>query len=92
VAGETVWTESLYVAPACRRRGIASTLHTEAERLVEQLGGDTVYSWVHSDNASIIRFLQQRGYNVLNLIEVPRPRGDQTLKQRIGVGDHEFDY
>lgn len=92
VEGETVWVESLYVAPAYRRRGIASALHAEAEQLAEQLGGDTVYNWVHPDNAGIIRFLRQRGYSVLNLIEVRRPRRDETLGQRIRVGDHEFDY
>ena len=52
-----VWAESLYVSPAHRRRGIASSLYAEAERLGEELGGDTVYNWVHPNNDAIIHFL-----------------------------------
>lgn len=92
VEGEVVWAESLYVSPAHRRRGFGSALYAVAERLAEQLGGDTVYNWVHPDNDGIIRFLRQRGYNVLNLIELRRPRPGEVPRQRIGVGNHEFDY
>jgi ribosomal protein S18 acetylase RimI-like enzyme len=92
VEGDVVWAESLYVSPACRCRGIGSALYAEAERLAGQLGGDTVYNWVHPDNDGIIRFLRQRGYNVLNLIELRRARPGEAPGQKIGVGNHEFKY
>jgi GNAT superfamily N-acetyltransferase len=40
---DVVWTESLYVSPTFRHKGIASELHTKAESLSKSLGGDTVY-------------------------------------------------
>jgi len=92
VEGDVVWAESLYVSPTHRRRRVGSALYAEAEQLAEQLGGDTVYNWVHPDNDSIIRFLQRRGCNLLNLIELRRARPGEMPRQRIDVGSHEFDY
>jgi ribosomal protein S18 acetylase RimI-like enzyme len=89
--GDVVWAESLYVAPAYRRQGVGSALYAEAERLAQELGGDTPYNWVDPHNDKIIHFLQQRGYNVLNLIELRRARPGEELAQKIGVGSYEFD-
>ncbi len=92
VEDDVVWAESLYVLPEYRRRGIGSTLYEKAEELVESLGGDTVYNWVHPNNDTIISFLKKRGYTVLNLIELrKRWKGEETFT-RMKVGDHEFDY
>ena len=91
VDGDVVWAESLYVAPECRRQGIGSALFGEAERLAQERGGDFPYNWVDPDNARIIRFLQKRGYSVLNLIELRRPYPAEKLAQKIMVGPHEFD-
>ncbi|MBN1350491.1 GNAT family N-acetyltransferase [candidate division KSB1 bacterium] len=87
-----VWAESLFVSPECRRRKIGSALYVKAEELAQELGGDSPYNWIHPNNDAIISFLQKRGYNVLNLIELRRPRQGETELQNIKVGRHEFDY
>ena len=91
VDGDVVWAESLYIVPDYRRRGVGSALFAEAERLAQELGGDTPYNWVDPNNARIIRFLQKRGYNVLNLIELRRPQPGEELTQKISLGSHEFE-
>lgn len=92
VDGDVVWAESLYVLPEFRRQGIASALYAEAEKLTQALGGDTLYNWVHPNNDPIIQFLQRRGYDVLNLIELRRPRSGENPKRVIQVGNHNFNY
>jgi len=92
VQDDVVWAESLFVRPEHRRRGIASALYAEAERLALELGGETAYNWVHPTNDAIIAFLRKRGYEVLNLIELRRRRRSESTTRRIRVGDHEFDY
>jgi len=89
---DVVWAESLFVLPEYRRQGVGSTLYSEAERLAQELGGDTPYNWVHPKNAKVVSFLQKRGYNVLNLIELRRARPGETMTQKTRVGEHEFDY
>ena len=91
VDGKVVWAESLYVSTRHRRRGVGSALYARAERLAEELGGETVYNWIHPVNDAIVSFLKGRGYSVLNLIEVRRPRRGEELKRKITVGPHEFD-
>lgn len=88
---DIVWAESLYVAPEYRRQGVGSSLYAEAERLAQELGGDTLYNWVDPNNNKIIRFLQKRGYTVLNLIELRRAHPREEMTQKIGVGTNEFD-
>ncbi len=91
VDGEVVWAESLYVRPADRRQGVGSALYAQAEQLAQELGGGTPYNWVDPDNEKIIRFLQKRGYNVLNLIELRRPDAGEQLSKKVRVGNHEFE-
>ncbi|MFW9866416.1 MAG: GNAT family N-acetyltransferase [Candidatus Thorarchaeota archaeon] len=92
VEGEIVWSESLYVVPEKRRRGIGSALYEKGEILVEQLGGETLYNWVHPNNDISIPFLKKRGYDVLNLIEVRKKRPNEKFTQVINVGKHKFNY
>lgn len=92
VVEAVVWAESLFVLPNARRRGVGSALYQQAEQLVQQLGGDTVYNWVHPNNDGIISFLRKRGCSVLNLIEIRRPRPGEQPSQQINVGRHIFDY
>lgn len=87
-----VWVESLFVKEAYRRHGIASALHRKAEDIASSFGGDTVYNYVHPNNHGMINFLRQRGYTVLNLIEIRKPYKDEHFTQSISVGDHDFDY
>ena len=92
VDGDVVWAEQLFVLPEYRREGVGSALYSQAERLCQEVGGDTVYTWVHPNNNTIISFLQKRGYSVLNLIELRRAWPGEEPNQKIRVGDHEFDY
>ncbi len=90
VDGKTVWAESLYVVAEHRRKGVASALYAEAERLAEGLGSETVYNWVDPDNDAIIAFLAGRGYDVLNLVEVRRARAGEKPTKTVAVGRHRF--
>ena len=92
VDDDVVWAEALYVVPPYRRRGVAAALYAQAEALAARLGSPTVYNWVHPNNTAIIRFLQKRGYNVLNLVELRRPYPHEALRGRIHVGEHAFAY
>jgi ribosomal protein S18 acetylase RimI-like enzyme len=89
---DVIWAESLYVKTEHRREGIASLLYREAEKIAEELGSDTVYNWVHPNNDRIINFLRKNGYDVLNLIEVRRPRKGEQTHKKIKVDKHEFNY
>lgn len=92
VDGDVVWAESLFVSNSSRRKGIASRLYEEAEKLAKKLGGSTVYNWVHPNNDKIIPFLLKRGYNVLNLIEIRKPLENEALTQKISIGKYEYNY
>lgn len=90
VDNEVVWAESLFVRYTDRRQGVGSALYAQAELLAQELGGGTPYNWVDPDNDKIIRFLQKRGYNVLNLIELRRPYIGEASSKNVQVGDYEF--
>jgi ribosomal protein S18 acetylase RimI-like enzyme len=92
VQDDVVWAEQLYVAPGARRKGIGSALYEQAERLAVELGSEAPYNWVDSTNYSIIHFLKKRGYTVLNLLELRKPRSGERVKRRIKVGEEEFYY
>jgi len=87
-----VWVESLFVAPEHRRRGVAAALYRRAEELSCGFGGSPPYNYVHPNNDAMIGFLKKRGYTVLNLIELRRPRREEPLRERVMVGEHAFDY
>ena len=89
---DVLWAESLYVPPEHRRKGIGSALYGEAERLAQEIGGDAPYNWVHPNNHGVISFLGKRGYTVLNLVELRRPRPGEETSGKVPVGEHEFDY
>ena len=92
IQDEIIWSESLYVIPEARRRGVGSALYEKAEIIANEMGCDTVYNWVHPNNYRSIPFLKKRGYNVLNLIEICKKRPREKLTQKINVGQYEFDY
>lgn len=87
-----VWDELLFVIPKERRKGIASALFKRAEQVAIELGGDTLYNWVHPNNERSIPFLKKQGYDVLNLIEIRKKYSNETLTQRIKVGNYEYQY
>lgn len=92
IDGSVAWAESLFVSDSARRKGIASKLYKEAEKIANELGGDTVYNWVHPNNDKMITFLSKMGYDVLNLIEIRKPWKNETLTQKIRVGYHDYRY
>lgn len=92
VDDDVVWAESLFVAPAYRRRGIAGKLYNAAEQLAAERGAATVYNWIHPNNDAVIAFLRRRGYDVLNLLEVRKPLSNEALPTRLKVGNHEYRY
>ena len=92
VDSEVVWVESIFVKEEYRRHGVATALHSKAEKIADSYGDDTVYNYVHPNNHRMIEFLRKRGYTVLNLIEIRKPYKDEKLMRTIAVGEHEFDY
>lgn len=70
VVEPTVWVEALFVREDARRQGTASALFAQAEALARSFGEDMVYVQVHPTNQTMLRFLQSRGYSVLNLLEL----------------------
>ena len=90
VDGEVVWAESLYVDSKWRRQGVGSILYAQAEKLTQALGCEWPYNWVDPDNHAIIHFLGRRGYDILNLVELRKPREGEVLTQRVRVGSHQF--
>jgi GNAT superfamily N-acetyltransferase len=89
---EIVWNELLFVLPEERRKGIGSALFKRAEEFAIELGGYTMYNWVHPNNYRSIPFLKKHGYNVLNLIEVRKRLPKEKLTQKIKIGKFEYDY
>ncbi len=92
VDGDTVWAESLFVAPPFRRRGVAEMLYGKAEKLAQATGRQTLYNWVHPNNNAIIAFLKKHGYDVLNLIEIRQRRPGEKTEATLRVGDHDYAY
>jgi ribosomal protein S18 acetylase RimI-like enzyme len=89
---EVVWVESLFVLSEHRRRGIASALFNAAEDLAVSYGNDTLYNYVHPNNDDMIAFLNKRGYNVLNLIEIRKKYKGEKINEQIQIRNNFFDY
>lgn len=87
-----IWVEQIYVDESYRRKGVASLLYEEAEKISKKIGEDTLFNCVHPNNDGIISFLKAKGYTVLNLIEIRKPYKDEKTKTVIKVGNNEFDY
>ncbi len=87
-----IWVEQIYVDETYRRKGVASLLYEEAEKISKEIGEDTLFNCVHPNNDGIISFLKTKGYTVLNLIEIRKPYKDEKTKAIIKVGNNEFDY
>ncbi len=50
--GAVWWIQSVYVAPAWRRRGVYATLHEEVRRLARESGAVGLRLYVDEDNTS----------------------------------------
>lgn len=89
---DCVWVEHIYVDPNHRRKGVASLLYDKAEEVSNNLGGDTVYNFVHPNNDAMMSFLRSKGYTVLNLVEVRKPYKNEKLNIKYKIGNNELDY
>ena len=87
-----LWVEHIFVRNEFRRKGAATMLFEKAEEIAASMGEDTVYNFVHPNNAGMIAFLRSKGYTVLNMIEIRKPYRDETLTSKIEVGNESFDY
>ncbi len=56
------------------------------------MGEDTVYNYVHPNNDAMMSFLRNKGYTVLNLVEVRKPYKNEELNKKYKIGNNEFDY
>ncbi len=92
IIDDVVWVESLFVSEQERRKGIATSLYHEAEKLAQELGALTLYNWVHPNNDKMISFLSRLGYDVLNLIEVRKKLNNEVTTGTVKVGDHKYNY
>ena len=90
--GPTLWVEQIYVREGSRRKGVASRLFEKAEETAAAAGEETVYNYVHPNNAGMIAFLRSKGYTVLNLIEIRKPYRGEKLPAKVRVDSEEFDY
>ena len=87
-----LWVEHIFVRNEFRRKGVATMLFEKAEEIAASMGEDTVYNFVHPNNAGMIAFLRSKGYTVLNMIEIRKPYRDETLTSKSEVGNESFDY
>ena len=92
IDNEVVWVESLYVLKTHRKQGIATELFNAAEKLAISYGNDTLFNYVHPNNDNMISFLNKRGYNVLNLIEIRKKYKDENINEQIQIRKNVFDY
>ena len=92
VEDDVVWLESIYVKKDYRRRGIATRLLKEAEKVGEEHGNETLYVNIHPNNDRVIGLLQKNGYDVLNLIEVRKKYQGETAETQYRIGDHDYKY
>ena len=81
--------ESLFIREEYRRRGVASALHKQAEKVAASCGEKTVYNYVHPNNHRTIGFLRKWGYTVLNLIEIRKPYPNEKRTQTVPAGGQE---
>ncbi len=89
---DTVWLESIYVRPECRRKGIGKMLFEKAESVAKEYGNETLYQYIHPNNDDMIAFLKGNGYDVLNLIEIRKAYPNEEPKEEYTIGQHSYRY
>lgn len=92
VDDDVVWLESIYVRPEYRRKGVGTILFDKAQNVAEEYGNSTLYLYVHPNNDTMLDFLKNKGYDVLNLIEIRKPYKDETVDTEYTIGDHTYRY
>jgi ribosomal protein S18 acetylase RimI-like enzyme len=92
IENDVVWADSFFVLPDYRRQGVGSALYQQAQALAEEMGGETVYNWVHPNNERMIGFLRRHGYRVLNMIEIRKSTSNDEEMSQVKVGVNSFDY
>ncbi|MBR2826539.1 MAG: GNAT family N-acetyltransferase [Erysipelotrichaceae bacterium] len=92
IEDDVVWLESIYVKKDYRRKGIATRLIQEAEKVAEEHGNETLYINIHPNNQRVIGLLKKNGYDVLNLIEVRKQYQGEKTSTEYHIGDNDFRY
>jgi ribosomal protein S18 acetylase RimI-like enzyme len=87
-----LWVEHIFVSQEYRRKGVGTMLFNKAEEIAAAMGEETVFNFVHPNNAKMIAFLRSKGYTVLNMIEIRKPYKWEKLTGTIDVGNESFDY
>lgn len=89
---DTVSVEALFVMPDYRRQGVGGMLYDKAEEIALEVSDQPLSNWVHPNNDRYIAFLRNRGYLVLSLVELRKPRFGEGPLQQIKVGKNIFEY
>lgn len=89
---DSVSVESLFVMPEYRRQGVGGMLYDKAEEIALEVSDEPLSNWVHPNNDRYIAFLRNRGYLVLSLVELRKPRAGEGPFQQIKVGKNIFEY
>lgn len=86
------WVESLFTRASHRRHKIGSALYNAVEKYTQERGADNLFVWVHPNNQTMLQFLQSRGYNVLNLIELRKPWQNEQFTRKYHFEGEELEY
>ena len=68
--GHRGWLNYLAVAPGHRRRGLARTLVTEAERRLREAGCPKINLQVRSSNGGVVEFYRRIGYSTDDVVSM----------------------
>jgi ribosomal protein S18 acetylase RimI-like enzyme len=68
--GHRGWLNYLAVAPEFQRRGLASEIVAEAERLLRKAGCPKINLQIRSSNKAVIEFYRRLGYSVDDVVSM----------------------
>ncbi|MDI3503850.1 MAG: hypothetical protein PWP64_786 [Candidatus Cloacimonadota bacterium] len=89
---EVWWVDTLFVKPEFRRKGIAKALIEKAEQELAEAGPDSLFFWVHPNNAPMLSFLKSCGYDVLNLVEVRKAWKNEKFSRAYHFDEQSLNY
>lgn len=87
---DIAWLDWMFMKNEYRRKGIASFLFDYVESYAINKGSDQLYVWVHPDNDPMLKFLNKKEYNVLNLIEIKKNK--KEISKEIQILNNKYTY